>query len=71
MSEDNVGATVYTYWQYFFYRGLFHNVTTKGEWESKKVSTEVDDNGKEIKTKHWTDYRKMTLVDHFGFTDFF
>jgi hypothetical protein len=35
MDENSIPATVYSYWQYFFYQSLFNKYTFKGEMGAK------------------------------------
>lgn len=41
MVEESIGATVYSFWHYYFLRSLFHNVVPK-RWESQKRILLVD-----------------------------
>ena len=37
MHEDSIAATVYSYWQYFFYSSLLTDFTSGGAVESKRT----------------------------------
>ena len=55
MSESSIGATVYSYWQYFFYDSLLQQYTNKGKKESKYRTKEEDENDadKEVIKQFW------------------
>lgn len=59
MSENSIGASVYSFWQYHFYLSLLHKFTSKGTWEQLKRSTEMNNEGEMITGKHWTNNRRI------------
>ena len=43
MDENSIGATIYSYWHYFFYHSLLNEYTIKGKKEyNKTTSTTVN-----------------------------
>ena len=66
MDEDSVGATVYSYWQYFFYKSLYTSYTTDGKQGKKLKSHEKD----EI-VPFWEAKKRILLSDNFAANDFY
>jgi hypothetical protein len=67
MDEESIPATIYSYWQYFFYQSLFKKYTSKGKLESKL--TDKTDDGKV--EQFWTLKRRLLLVDNYAFYDYY
>lgn len=65
-SEDSVGATVYSYFQYFFYQSLFTEQTVNGRRESKLMSK---DPATEKDEKFWNEKRQLLLIDNYMFSN--
>jgi len=63
MSEDSIQATVYSYWQYFFYHSLLDQFTIDGRIEGERLDQEGE--------KYWTTKRKYLLVDNYAFFEFY
>lgn len=42
MVEESVAATIYSYWQYFFYQSLFMQYTIHGPTEKHRVNSKGD-----------------------------
>lgn len=66
MEETSIPATIYSFWQYFFYQSLFTKYTNKGKIESKV--TEIID-GKE--EPFWNLKKRLLLVDNYAFYDYY
>lgn len=64
MSEDSIQATVYSYWQYFFYSNLMELYTAKG-------STELHKRDEETGKAYWDNQRKLSIFDNYAFLHFF
>lgn len=62
MVEDSIGASVYSYWQHFFYQSLLTEFTSDGHSESQRM--DKDD-------KFWTAKKRLLLVDNYAFYDFY
>ena len=72
MEESSVSATVYSYWQYFFYRSLFMMQSTNGPSESLRANPEVNkETGEMEQVKFWDLKRRIVLGDNYAFTDYF
>ena len=72
MEESSVSATVYSYWQYFFYRSLFMMQSTRGPSESLRANPEVNkETGEMEQVKFWDLKRRIVLGDNYAFTDYF
>lgn len=66
MSEDSIGASVYSVWNYFFYQTLFIDYTTNGKIESKLVSKD-DENGEAF----WNLKKRLRMVQNPGFYQYY
>jgi penicillin G amidase len=62
MVEDSVGASVYSYWQYYFYSTLLTEFTSDGDKESTYMDKDE---------KFWTPKKRLLLVDNYAFYDFY
>jgi hypothetical protein len=71
MSEESVSATVYSYWHYFFIKSLMQEFTSKHPIEGRRMSEELQKDGKMEMRKFWTDQRRVMLTDNYDFQDFY
>lgn len=62
MSEDQVPATIYSLWHYYFHSSLLRGQTVQGETES---------NLKKDDAPFWTTVTRLSLIDNYAFTDFY
>lgn len=67
MGPKEIKATVYQYWNYFFYSALFNEFTTEGNNEEER--TEINEKGQKQKT--WSDKRRYLLADHYSFLEYY
>ena len=63
MDLESVQATVYSYWQYFFYQNLMSEFTNEGLSGSQLQSADGQ--------VFWNLKRKLQLVDNIGFSNFY
>ena len=71
MTETSVQATVYNYWQYFFYGSLFQDYTVKGKKEQLRLGKTVVD-GQERFIPFWQDTKRFySLIDNYRFSHFY
>lgn len=70
MNEESISATVYNYWQYFFYRSLMHKYTSAGKNEKMKTLKEEVDGKMEVR-KFWSTARRLGVVDNYTFMEFY
>ena len=62
MEENSIPATIYSYWQYFFYQRLFNKYTFNGEKGAK-----LKENGELF----WSMKKSLLLVDNYAFYDYY
>ena len=67
MGPKEIKATIYQYWNYFFYSALFNEFTTEGIHEEGRTET----NEKGQKQKTWSNKRRYLLADHYSFLDYY
>jgi len=70
MTEESVGATVYSFWHYFFHRSLFHRFTTNGKYGRTIREKEIVDDGEKLE-KFWSNTRRLAIADNYAFGDTF
>lgn len=67
MDMNSTGATVYAYWQYYFYSSLLREQTEFGPLGKDRQGKDEEGN----REKLWTTKSKMTLFDSYAFNEFF
>lgn len=62
MGPNEIDATIWQYWNYFFYKSLFAEFTTEGPTEQMR---------QENNSQTWSTKRRILLSDHYSFLDYF
>jgi len=69
MDKKSVGASIYSYWQYYFYSSLLRQFTDLSD-SGKDVTEENWDDETKL-DKFWTVQNKIRLLDNFSFGEFY